>query len=237
MKHPLCLNCGGPVKQKFCPACGQSASVHRYSFSGLMHDLPHALWHIDSGFPSTFVRLWKSPGTMIFHFLKGKRVGITNPFLFLFVSAGFMVLLFHLFPVLPTEKGNIFNTLDNIEMHLIENPKWSFSLAFLISGFFSWVFYSNAGFNFIEHCVMNAFIGGSIAIATILLHPFSVYWSESPLILDLTLIHILVLQVVYPGLVFHRVMKAAKQKSSWFKAMLCSFTGTLCFTAITTILF
>jgi len=44
-----CKNCGEAVSDKFCPHCGQKASVNRISIRSLLRDLPNAIFHVDSG--------------------------------------------------------------------------------------------------------------------------------------------------------------------------------------------
>lgn len=75
----ICKNCGHPVDLKFCPNCGQKASVKRIEMKWLIHDLPHAIWHIDKGFLFNVFNLFKRPGYAIADYLAGKRKNFYHP--------------------------------------------------------------------------------------------------------------------------------------------------------------
>jgi uncharacterized protein DUF3667 len=79
----ICKNCGEPVEKKFCPSCGQKASVKRIEMKWLLHQLPHAVWHIEKGFFYNVKQLFIRPGHAIHDFLIGKRKPFFNPLSYL----------------------------------------------------------------------------------------------------------------------------------------------------------
>ena len=64
-----CKNCGQPVEKKYCPDCGQKVSVKRIELKHLLHDIPHAIFHVDSGFFYNLKQLFTRPGAAIKDYL------------------------------------------------------------------------------------------------------------------------------------------------------------------------
>jgi hypothetical protein len=230
-KH-TCLNCGHEFAGKFCPMCGQDAHEHRYSMKTVLHDLPHAILHVDSGFIHTFVMLVQWPGKTCRGFIEGKRVGLTNPLIYMFVTVGLMTLLFHLFPVKPSPPGKNFFLLDNLETFLIEHSKWSFTFAFLVTSIFSRLMYPKVGFNYIEHALINAYIAGEIAVFTMIMFPIALLFSGTDTMVTLALGHLILLQVIYPAWVYYRTFSIGKFGYNASYALVCSFIGTAVFSVI-----
>lgn len=230
-KHK-CLNCGHEFASPFCPMCGQDAHEHRYAMKTILHDLPHAVLHIDSGFIHTFVMLIQWPGKTCRGFIEGKRVKLTNPLIYMFVTVGLMTLLFHLFPVKPSPPGKNFFILDNLETFLIEHSKWSFTFAFLVTSVFTGLMYRKDGFNFIEHTLVNAYIAGEIAVFTMIMFPIALLFSGTDTMVTLALGHLIFLQVFYPAWVYYRTFSKSNASIGAIYALLCSLFGTLAFSAI-----
>jgi hypothetical protein len=82
----LCKSCGEQVDNKFCPNCGQKASVKRISVLSLLQDLPHAIFHIDRGFLYNIRQMFAQPGTAIREYLAGKRKPFYHPAAYLVVA-------------------------------------------------------------------------------------------------------------------------------------------------------
>jgi hypothetical protein len=74
-----CKNCGYQSDLKYCPNCGQKASVKRLEMKSLLQELPHAIWHLDRGFLFNVVELFKRPGYAIKDYLDGKRKRFYHP--------------------------------------------------------------------------------------------------------------------------------------------------------------
>ena len=79
----ICKNCGQPVEKKYCPDCGQKVSVKRIELKHLLHDIPHAIFHVDSGFFYNLKQLFTRPGAAIKDYLEGRRKLFFHPVTYL----------------------------------------------------------------------------------------------------------------------------------------------------------
>ena len=94
-----CKNCGHQFDLKFCPNCGQKASVKRIDFNSLIKDLPHAIWHFDRGFLFNVVQLFKRPGYAIKDYLDGKRKRFYHPLSYMLIVLAAMLVAMNLLNV------------------------------------------------------------------------------------------------------------------------------------------
>ena len=74
-----CKNCRKTVDGKYCNNCGQKAATGQITIPGLVHDLPHAIFHIDSGILYNLLQLFKRPGDAIDEYIDGKRKPFFHP--------------------------------------------------------------------------------------------------------------------------------------------------------------
>lgn len=81
-----CLNCNGEVTLNYCPQCGQKATIGPISLTGLVRELPHAIFHIDKGFLYNVIQLFSRPGQAITDYLKGKRQPFFHPVSYLVIA-------------------------------------------------------------------------------------------------------------------------------------------------------
>jgi Protein of unknown function (DUF3667) len=96
-----CHNCGAPVHSTYCGQCGQKARTQRISFSYLLHEIPHAVFHVDRGLIPTVVGLFKRPGIVVDEYLHGKRARYFNPLTLLILCGGVCATLWLIFPFKP----------------------------------------------------------------------------------------------------------------------------------------
>jgi hypothetical protein len=89
MESPTCLNCGEPLAKKYCPACGQKASVGRIAVPDLVREIPHAIFHLDHGFLFNVRELFRRPGQAIREYLEGRRKPFFHPLTYLILSLVF----------------------------------------------------------------------------------------------------------------------------------------------------
>ena len=93
----VCLNCGNEFTGNFCPRCGQSAGVSRFTFKHAMlktldvwglgnRSLPRTLWH-----------LVYRPGYMIGDYLEGRQTPFFPPIKMLFLVTTAFLLTVHVF--------------------------------------------------------------------------------------------------------------------------------------------
>lgn len=90
----LCKNCENEFEGKYCPNCGQKASVKRFSTKILFSHLIDKLLPIDRGMLFTAKNVLTRPGPMLREYLDGKRANYTKPFQFLLIIVAIMLLFF-----------------------------------------------------------------------------------------------------------------------------------------------
>lgn len=82
-----CQNCGGFVRKRFCPKCGQENVETRQSFHYLFTHFVEDLLHYDGSFWKTLKNLLFKPGILTKTYLDGKRKQFVAPVkLYIFVS-------------------------------------------------------------------------------------------------------------------------------------------------------
>lgn len=165
-----CLNCQTQLTSPYCGQCGQNAKVHRFTLAGLLHDVPHAVFHVERGILPTLAGLLRRPGATINAYLDGQRTRFFNPLSLLVLCAGAYAALYNqpfllsmLEPLIdPRARGQITGLLSVI-------TRW-YSLLLLFSvplmGVLNWLFYRRQGRNIAEHMVVMAYTN---AVGTLLL--------------------------------------------------------------------
>lgn len=165
-----CLNCENPFEGSFCNSCGQKAATHRFSMHEWLHEIPHSLFHIDSGFFQTLKTLLIRPGHAVREYLEGKRKLLFSPFLYVLIWCGIYVLISHFFAKPETaehiEIRNLKESLEYIEAHYY---KILVVVMILPTAFGSYLGYYRTGYNFAENLVLNAYLTGQLVIADIIL--------------------------------------------------------------------
>ncbi|MFO0738761.1 MAG: DUF3667 domain-containing protein [Labilithrix sp.] len=90
-ERPTCLNCAEVLAGKFCHSCGQSAKTpKRITVGAILHELPHAVLHLEHALPHTILALLRRPGHTIRDYLGGKRAKVYSPFTLLFLVSGLL---------------------------------------------------------------------------------------------------------------------------------------------------
>jgi len=100
-----CANCNfQPLVQdfRFCPACGQSTPPHRITFHHVWHESIHAVTHADKGIFHLIKDLVLQPGKVLSaYILEGKRKKYFNPFTFILIMAGLLLVSTAIFKPYP----------------------------------------------------------------------------------------------------------------------------------------
>jgi hypothetical protein len=96
--YTTCRNCGEFMEKRFCSHCGQKLDEHRIHLGSLLHDIPHAIFHVDHGFFFNAIELFKRPGAAIRDYLAGRRKPFFNPITYLAI-----LLVLNLFAVKLTD--------------------------------------------------------------------------------------------------------------------------------------
>lgn len=170
-----CANCGTTAIGDFCHACGQRLGVHRLTLPHLLHEIPHAVFHVDRGILVTLRALATRPGPTINGYLDGHRVRYFNPLSLLMLLAGLCALIYTKFPfdysgfavgVRPDQARIMIEVqrtmLVNYSLGLIvQLPFLALASRWLLGG----------GRSYGEHLVVNAFILSFMCAVNLLLMP------------------------------------------------------------------
>jgi Protein of unknown function (DUF3667) len=170
----LCKNCSVPVVGVFCHACGQKAETQRLDWHWLGHELQHSVFHVDKGILYTLKELFLRPGHTIGGYLAGKRKRHFPPLSLILVLAAVYSVLFAFFK--PDMSAFAVNPQSQKTMELITELMTSkyalFELTLLpLVSFWSWLLMRKYGHNFVEHVVINAFLGGQRILMNVLALP------------------------------------------------------------------
>ena len=88
-----CLNCGAELTSKYCPDCGQKASIERLTWHHLSKELTHFFTHIEHGFLRTTKELLTKPGLLQKNYLDGKRKIYHKPTSYLLIWIAIFLLV------------------------------------------------------------------------------------------------------------------------------------------------
>ncbi len=85
-----CVNCDSALSDghRFCAHCGQKAIVARLTVREIVHDLWHALMHVDRSALALVRMLLSRPGYVARDYVEGKRKRYFGPFAFLVIIVG-----------------------------------------------------------------------------------------------------------------------------------------------------
>ena len=88
-----CLQCGHHFKGRFCPNCGQNATVKRLTAKVLLEEVLHFFTHLESGFPFTTWNFLVRPGASSFNYIEGKRKQYQKPVSYFLIWLGLYMLV------------------------------------------------------------------------------------------------------------------------------------------------
>lgn len=190
MQHN-CQNCNKPISGNFCDYCGQSSSTHRINSHFLLHDIQHGLLHVDKGFFYTAKELFSRPGHTIREFLEGKRVNHFKPISLVLILAGIYGFLSHYFHInmlsnniQVSGSGENFDRIREAVNKMSEWLSQHYSIFALfqipIFSIGTYISFKKAGYNFIEHLVINTFLTAQRLILHIVTFPLYYLFNESP---------------------------------------------------------
>jgi hypothetical protein len=218
-----CLNCQTALLSAYCGQCGQSAKVHRFTLAGLLHDVPHSVFHVERGILPTLAGLLRRPGATINAYLDGQRARFFNPLSLLVLVAGAYAALYNQ-PFLLSVLEPLFDDArarGHITGMLAWTTRW-YSLLLLLSvplmGAFNWLFYRRQGRNVAEHMVVMAYTNAVSTLLMILpLYPvlLALHWSGwagAPRAMALAWFAVAMFTLVYQGWAVAQVF--AQQKGS-----------------------
>src|SRR3954462_15659119 len=116
-----CLNCDNDFEANFCNLCGQKAATHRFTMHEWLHEIPHGILHVDSGFFLTIKNLFLRNGNAIREYLEGKRKSLFSPFLYVLILCGIFVVVSHFVVHKPEAENHELTTLKDALAYIEEN--------------------------------------------------------------------------------------------------------------------
>lgn len=179
MENP-CINCGQPITNKFCSNCGQRAGVKRITFREGWEDFWARIYGFDGMFPRALKDLTFRPGEAARIFLAGNRARYYGPVGYFFLMITLFLLALSLLgidvvdfmkamgettrPAASIKVGSPQEKLMTDTMRVVtENLKVIAFIYIPFQAFSSrFIFFRNAGYNFIEHCVLPLYLQGHI---------------------------------------------------------------------------
>jgi hypothetical protein len=256
MLKTACLNCGEEiaVDKKFCANCGQKSNTHRLTLHEIIHDALHAITHADKGFLHLVKELAIRPGIVAKEYIAGKRKRYFNPFSFLVIVTGVLVLVssnLKIFGYSKSEQAtpNISkgtpqeielkkaflkrstNFTDFINDH--SNVMPFVSTPFLALLF--WRFYRRKGLLYAEHLTAVAFFNSFLMLATSLLFGPMIYFTRNQNMYGKWMFLMLFSHVIYFAIAYKQLF-GYRGISGFFKTFLFSLAGVVCWALFTVIL-
>jgi hypothetical protein len=123
----ICLNCGAPTPERYCPVCGQENIEPRQTVGHLISHFFSDITHFDGKFFVTVKDLFSKPGFLSREYMKGRRVAYLDPVrMYVFTSAFFFIIFFSMFDVKNIRIGENSrrSTLDRSQLNtLLEKAK------------------------------------------------------------------------------------------------------------------
>lgn len=171
MERHECKNCSEIFVGNFCPNCGQNAHEHRINAHYFLHDIPHAVFHVDNGFFYTIKMLFTKPGLMIQEFLEGKRIKYFRPIAYVMVVTALSTLIVK-FLDWGTHKILAGKGIKMHESHNFFEHYFSLFIFLMIpfASFVTWIFFAKKKYNFWEHFLTNTYLAAQLNIMWIFMH-------------------------------------------------------------------
>jgi len=179
----ICLNCDHEYVGRYCSECGQRADTHRINWHYIWHEIPHSVWHYDSGIFFTLRELITRPGYTIRDFLAGKRVKHYRPLALLLILGAILVFTSHSLDVSFTRQGqealgtstpanasNRIKTFQEDANHFVEENQTLINIALIpLYAFWFWLLFRRRGYNYPELMVTQTFITNFNFVASLLI--------------------------------------------------------------------
>jgi len=167
-----CKNCGHLVDGNFCSHCGQNTRVDKINFSNFLSELSGSVFQVNKGFFYTLKQLFIRPGHSIREYLHGKRKRHFKPIAYVLILSTIYFVISQLTGN-NTLVGDVFEGYANAGGTELKKPffmwfakNYAYTVLTLLPIFTlaSYLAFFKAGFNYLEHFVLNAYITGQQAI-------------------------------------------------------------------------
>lgn len=235
MQTTVCQNCHTQLEAgyQFCPTCGQSSAIHRFTLGHFFHEAGHALTHADKGFFYLIKELAIKPGTVLKEYItEGKRKRYFNPFTFMLLMSGLLLFFTLVFKPYDTETAGM--TKEEVKQYQAQVPQGQqimerqkkfaafmekntklISLASVpLTAFIFWIFFRKKGLYYAEHLVAALFLTGFFTIFNILMTPILTMLKGSVLYRNLSLLPLL-FQFIYFGWAYIPILSVSGAVRKW----------------------
>jgi hypothetical protein len=167
-----CLNCGKAISLNYCAHCGQKTGVGKFTVHGLMHDIPHAIFHLDRGLIPTMKALLIKPQQVINEYLDGKRMKYFNPLTMLALIAGAYALIYSFEAVwaLVAKPWSAAFDEQSKKTMLFASRWYSLLLALMVpaTALGNWIMFRKANRTIAEHLIVVCFLTAATTLILII---------------------------------------------------------------------
>ncbi|MBC7570455.1 MAG: DUF3667 domain-containing protein [Spirosoma sp.] len=165
-----CQNCDHEYVGRYCGQCGQRSDTHRINWHYIWHEIPHSVWHYDSGILFSIRELITRPGYTIRDFLNGKRVKHYRPLALLLILGAILVFASHSLNVsfiargqeaigTPANASDRVKTFQQDVNQFVEKNQTIINIALIpLYAFWFWLLFRRRGYNYPEILVAQTFI-------------------------------------------------------------------------------
>lgn len=253
MRQDVCLNCNEPLQHdvKYCSNCSQKAGTHRLTLPEISHEAFHAITHADKGFLYLMKELIFRPGHVARDFIEGKRKKYFNPFSFLVIVTGILVLASSNLKFFGSvmEKSEAQTRMDVEKMSKEKAGFHRRSVAFgdfinnhsnllpffstPFIAFFFWLLYKKRKLYYAEHLASMAFFNGFIMIVTALVFGPLIFFTKNYGLHKLWLPLMFFFHIAYFSFGYKQLFKMRGAKGA-LKAFGNSIVATFCWIIFST---
>jgi Protein of unknown function (DUF3667) len=206
-----CRNCGAETIDKYCHACGQKSYTSRLTLGYFLHEIPHAVFHVDRGFGATLKGLATRPGETINHYLDGKRAQFFNPLTLMVIIAGISAFMFSAltFNFSIPETGVTPIYLEKYQRFMQLNFRYytpTLVLYLPVMAAITWLVFLRNRKTYGEHLAINAFVLAFMGAIMLILFPL-VFWADQASALTNGFIVLFIITTLYQWWAWYRVFQ------------------------------
>lgn len=160
-----CKNCNAEINSKFCPECGQPASLKRIDGKYIIHEIEHVL-HFERGILYTIRELTTNPGQNIRKYLSENRSRLVKPIIFIIITSLIYTILNHLFHIedgyvkYHEAKGETPSAVGIIVKWVQDHYGYANIMMGIFIALWLKLFFRKSNYNFYEILIMLCFVMG-----------------------------------------------------------------------------
>ena len=159
-----CTNCNTEVNSKFCPECGQPASLKRIDAHYIIHEIEHIL-HFERGILYTIKELIIRPGQNVRNYLSINRSRLVKPIIFVIVTSLIYTITINFFEIKEQYvsidgEGAMLSTPMKIFTWIQAHYGYANIIMGIFIAFWTKIFFRKHKFNFFEILILICFVIG-----------------------------------------------------------------------------